>query len=380
MEPSKDRILTTHVGSLQRPENLADIVIRKSAGDVVDEAALQSLLTSAVKEVVAKQISTGLDIINEGEFSKISYSTYVTERLTGFGGKAPDVRVADVEAFPGLARNRGPSGFTRSYCLGKVRRHNAEPATIDVQNLRDALNAAPSQPFGAFITAATPGLVAMFMPNRHYGSHEAYLADLTRALREEYETITAAGFDLQLDCPDLAAGWHVEYYGSTQEEFRKISEAAIEALNEATASIPPERMRMHLCWGNYPGPHHLDLPLEQVLPTALKARPAGISFEGANPRHGHEWEVFRQIRLPDGKFIVPGVIDSLTNFIEHPRLVAQRIERYAQVVGRERVVAGVDCGFATVAKRASNLDPCVTWKKLESLVAGAKIASSILWR
>lgn len=365
MPPGKDRILTTHVGSLQRPQALLDE---------------RSLLSAAVKDVVAKQIAIGIDIVNDGEYSKPSYSTYVTERLSGFGGQAPDVRVADVEAFPALARNRGPSGFTRSYCVSKVERQNAQPALADARNLRDALDAAPSKPHGAFITAATPGLVAMFMPDKHYGRHEAYLADLARALRAEYETIIAAGFDLQLDCPDLAAGRHVEYAGSTDAEFRRTSEAAIEALNEATAAIAPGRMRMHLCWGNYPGPHHLDLPLEHILPVALKARPAGVSFEGANPRHAHEWEVFRQVRLPEDKYIIPGVIDSLTTFIEHPRLVAQRIERYAEVVGRERVVAGVDCGFATVAKRASNLDPAVTWKKLESLVEGARIASSSLWQ
>lgn len=248
-----DRILTTHVGSLQRPASLLALVVKKNAGAAVDEREFARLLASAVGEVVSQQIKAGIDIINDGEFSKISYSTYVTERLSGFGGQAPDVRVTDVEAFPLFAQMRGHSGFVRSYCIAKVERRNAEPARIDAQNLRDAL--AGVKPHGSFLTAASPGLVGMFMPNRHYASHEAYLSDLVRALRPEYETIIEAGFDLQLDCPDLAAGRHVEYAGDTDEEFEKRSEAAVEALNEATAGLPSDRMRMHICWGNYPGLH-----------------------------------------------------------------------------------------------------------------------------
>jgi 5-methyltetrahydropteroyltriglutamate--homocysteine methyltransferase len=372
-----DRILTTHVGSLQRPPELLDLVLRKAAGKAVDRPAFDRLLAASVKEVVAKQASIGIDIVNDGEFSKAAYSTYVTERLSGFGGRAPDVRVMDVEAFPVLAQARGPSGFVRPYCTGPVRLVDPGPAAMDVRNLRDALAGTCRR---AFLTAASPGLVAMFMPNKHYPSHEVYLADLVDALRPEYRAIVDAGFELQLDCPDLAAGRHVEYAGDSDGEFARKSHAAIEALNAATRDIPPERMRLHLCWGNYPGPHHLDLPVEHILPVAYGARPAGLSFEGANPRHEHEWEVFERLRLPEGKYIIPGVIDSLTTFIEHPRLVAQRIERYAGMVGRDRVVAGVDCGFATVAKRSSNMDPAVSWKKLESLVEGARLASDKLWK
>lgn len=372
-----ERILTTHVGSLQRPPELLELVLRKASGEPVDKQAFDRLLTAAVKDVVAKQTSIGIDIVNDGEFSKAAYSTYVTERLSGFGGRAPDVRVTDVEAFPVLAQARGPSGFVRPFCVGPVRLTDPGPAATDVRNLRDALAGMKRR---AFLTAASPGLVAMFMPNKHYPSHDGYLADLVEALRPEYRAIIDAGFDLQLDCPDLAAGRHVEYADDSDEGFTRKSHAAIEALNDATRDIPPERMRLHLCWGNYPGPHHLDLPVERILPIAFGARPAGLSFEGANPRHGHEWEVFERLRLPDSKYIIPGVIDSLTTFIEHPRLVAQRIERYAGVVGRDRVMAGVDCGFATVARRASNMDPAISWKKLESLVEGARLASANLWK
>lgn len=378
MQPCADRILTTHVGSLQRPARLLEMVIRRSAGSEIAEDEFGRLLSAAVKEVVSRQIEAGLDIVNDGEFSKISYATYVTERLSGFGGEAPDVRVTDVEAFPAFAKMRGHSGFVRSYCVAEVLRRNPRPAKVDTTNMREAL--ADAKPYGCFLTAASPGLIAMFMPDLHYKRHEAYLSDLARAMRPEYETIINAGFDLQLDCPDLAAGRHVQYSDDTDEEFGRKSEAAVAAMNEATEGIPSERMRIHVCWGNYPGPHHLDLPLERILPLVFKARPAGISFEGANPRHGHEWEIFRDTRLPDGKFIIPGVIDSTTPFIEHPRLVAQRIERYARLVGRERVVAGVDCGFATVASRSINLDPAISWKKLESLVEGARIASAALWK
>ena len=378
MQLGNERILTTHVGSLQRPAGLLDLVVKKSAGSPVDEQEFARLLASAVGDVVSQQIRAGIDIINDGEFSKISYSTYVTERFSGFGGRAPDVRVMDVAAFPSFAKIREQSAFVRSNCIAKVERRNAGPARIDAQNLGNAL--AGMKPHASFLTAASPGLVAMFLPNRYYATHDAYLSDLVQALRPEYETIMEAGFDLQLDCPDLGVGRHSEYSGDTDREFRIRSEAAIEALDAATKGFPAERMRMHLCWGNYPGPHHLDLPVEHILPLVFKARPAGISFEGANPRHEHEWEVFRDLRLPDGKYIIPGMIDTTTLFIEHPRLVAQRIERYAELVGRERVVAGVDCGFATIANRPGNMDPAISWKKLESLVEGARIASAALWK
>jgi 5-methyltetrahydropteroyltriglutamate--homocysteine methyltransferase len=309
---------------------------------------------------------------------KVSYSTYVSERISGFSGSGPGTVARDLQDFPEFARtsNRG-LGVKRPLCEAPLAAKDARPLRLDLDNFSAAV--AEIRPTGAFLTAASPGVVAYFLRNKYYPSHEAYLAALVPLLRTEFEAIIAAGFDVQLDCPDLAMARHIGYADASDEEFARLSDASVEALAAATAAIPADRMRIHLCWGNYAGPHHHDLGLERVLPRALKTRARAISFEGANPRHEHEYEVFETLKLPDDRVILPGVIDSATNFIEHPRLVAQRIERYAAIVGRERVIASVDCGFGTSAL-TQGVDPEIAWAKLAALAEGARIASDRLWR
>ncbi len=377
MQPNSERILTTHVGSLPRRPDLLELLLKRERNEEVAAAQFDACLADAVKEVVAKQVVTGIDLVSDGEAGKIAYSLYVKDRLTGFGGQAGPRPHLDLKEFPEFAARAKKFPILSPNCIGPIAWKNRAPLEADLRNFRAAVNAA--QPTGSFITSASPGLVAYFMPNRYFPTHEGYLEAIAAVLREEYDAIIAAGFDLQLDCPDLAMSRHIGYSMDPDDVFRRKCEAAVEILNAVTAHIPPERMRMHLCWGNYAGPHHFDLPLERVLPLALKALPSAISFEGANPRHEHEWEVFSSLRLPENKLIIPGVIDSTTNFIEHPRLVAQRIERYAGVVGRERVIAGVDCGFATIATY-EGVDPAIAWAKLGALAEGAALASRNLWR
>jgi len=378
MPASPGRILTTHVGSLPRPPALRALLLEKDAGKTVDQAEFDRLLADAVNETVRRQVAAGIDIVSDGEMGKIAYSTYLADRLSGYGGNGPGTVARDLADFPDFAKNSGRGlGIRRQLCEGPLALKNPEPLKTDLRNFSAAV--AASRPAGAFMTAASPGVTAYFLRNKYYPSHEAYLAALVPFLRDEYEAIVKAGFDVQLDCPDLAMARHLGYSDVSEPEFRRLSEASLEALNEATRTVDPARMRLHLCWGNYAGPHHYDLPLEAVLPLALKSRAGAISFEGANPRHEHEWELFESFRLPEDRVIVPGVIDSATNFIEHPRLVAQRIERYARIVGRERVVASVDCGFGTSAA-SQGVDPGIAWAKLGSLAEGAKIASERLWR
>jgi len=375
---SRDRILTTHVGSLPRPDALRALLAQKDKGEALDEAGFERELAAAVRATVRRQVALGIDLVSDGEMGKVSYSTYVTERIAGFSGSGPGTVARDLQDFPEFAKtsNRG-LGVKRPLCEAPLAAKDGRPLQRDLANFRAAV--AEAHPTGAFLTAASPGVVAYFLRNRYYPSHEAYLAALVPLLRAEYEAIVAAGFDVQLDCPDLAMSRHIGYADASDAEFQRLSEAAVEALGEATRNIPAERMRVHLCWGNYAGPHHHDLPLERVLPLALKTRAKAISFEGANPRHEHEWEVFRQVRLPDDRVILPGVIDSATNFIEHPRLVAQRIARYAREVGKERVIASVDCGFGT-SGLVQGIDPEIAWAKLGALAEGAKIASDRLWQ
>ncbi|HUB97413.1 MAG TPA: cobalamin-independent methionine synthase II family protein [Stellaceae bacterium] len=378
MPTHEGRILTTHVGSLPRPPGLRAMLLDKDAGKPVDQVEFDRLLTDAVKETVQRQVAIGLDFVSDGEMGKIAYSTYLADRLAGYSGSGPGTVARDMLDFPDFMKTASRGlGIKRPLCEGPLGMKNPEPLRADLRNFKSA--AAASSPNGAFMTAASPGVTAYFLRNRYYPSHEAYLAALVPFLREEYEAIIAAGFDLQLDCPDLAMARHLGYSDLNDAGFRRLSETSLEALNEATRNIDPARMRLHLCWGNYAGPHHYDLPLEAVLPLALRSRARAISFEGANPRHEHEWELFETFRLPEDRVVVPGMIDSATNFIEHPRLVAQRIERYARVLGRERVVASVDCGFGTSAG-STGVDAGIAWAKLESLVAGAKIASERLWR
>jgi 5-methyltetrahydropteroyltriglutamate--homocysteine methyltransferase len=372
------RILTTHVGSQPRPPELRALLLKKDAGEAVDAGEFERLLAAAVNETVAHQVRIGIDLVSDGEMGKIAYSTYFAERLSGYSGSGPGTVARDLADFPDFMKTSGRGlGVRRPLCEGPLALKTRAPLETDLRNFTAAV--ASAKPTGAFLTAASPGVTAYFLRNRYYPSHEAYLAALVPFLRDEYEAIVAAGFDVQLDCPDLAMSRHLGYADVSDAEFSRLSEAALEALNDATRNIPPVRMRLHLCWGNYAGPHHYDLPLERVLPLALRSRAQAISFEGANPRHEHEWEVFETLQLPEDRVILPGVIDSATNFIEHPRLVAQRIERYANIVGRERVVASVDCGFGTSAG-SQGVDPAIAWAKLEALAEGARIASARLWR
>jgi 5-methyltetrahydropteroyltriglutamate--homocysteine methyltransferase len=344
-------------------------------GEPINREAFEARVREAVKEVVQQQANCGIDVVNDGERSKISYSTYVKDRLTGFEGRSERKRSVppDIADFPGFAR-RLPTMLSRyamPACNGPVRYRGQADAQRDIANLKAALEGVSVTE--AFMTAASPGVISFFLENQYYPTHEAYLYALADAMKEEYDAIYQAGFLLQLDCPDLALG---RLRGERENAASRALH--IKALNHAVRDIPPDRLRLHLCWGNYEGPHHRDIPLQSVIHDVLEARPAGLSFEGANPRHEHEWKVFEQVKLPEGKVVIPGVLDSTTNFIEHPELVAQRIERYASVVGRENVIAGTDCGFATFAGSLL-VDPGITWAKLASMVEGAQIASARLW-
>jgi 5-methyltetrahydropteroyltriglutamate--homocysteine methyltransferase len=373
---STERILTTHTGSLPRPDDLIRMMFAKEEGVPVDPAALAARIRAAVAEVAAKQVQAGIDVVNDGEMSKPSYATYVKDRLHGFGGASHPLQYQDLVDFPGMAKRVfGDPGRARRKtpaCDGPISVRDPAAARADTENLRSAL-----QPLAAsegFMSAASPGVVSLFFHNDHYPSHEAYLFAIAEAMRHEYEAVARAGFILQIDCPDLAMGRHIQYAKLDLGAFKKAARVHIEALNHALANVPPEQARVHLCWGNYEGPHHYDVPLADILDVVFTARPAGISFEAANPRHAHEWKVFERVKLPDGKVIIPGVIDSTTNFIEHPELVAERLTRYANLVGRENVIAGTDCGFGTWVGQAA-VDPDIVWAKLAAMAAGARLAS-----
>jgi 5-methyltetrahydropteroyltriglutamate--homocysteine methyltransferase len=379
MKRSTDRILTTHTGSLPRPRDLTSMLEALDGGQAPDRAAFEARVRRAVADIVRQQVDVGVDVVNDGEQGKVGYSTYVRHRLTGFGGQSAVPSRADWSDFPeAAARSERRSTISRPACDGPIEWTDRTAVEKDVAALRAAVDAAP--PTEAFMTAASPGVIAHFLPNRHYPSREAYLARLVDVMKEEYDAIHRAGFLLQVDCPDLAMGRHLAFPEVSNAEFVKIAAANVEALNHALRDIPPDRMRLHLCWGNYEGPHHRDIPLREILGVVLKARPQALSFEGANPRHEHEWVVFKEIRLPDDRVIIPGVLDSTTNFIEHPELVAQRLVRYAEIVGRERVMAGTDCGFATFARSVNQVEPEIAWAKFASMVEGARLASRQLWR
>lgn len=377
------RVPTTHAGSLPRPPDLLALREDAEAGQAGARAALESRTREAVAEAVRRQVEIGVDMANDGEMGKASYSAYVADRLSGFGGAARRRRSAqDLRDFPRYGRRLVEIGGTtpavaRLACVGPVAPADRRPLRAELEDFRRAVDAAC--PAAAFLTAASPGTIAIFMENQHYPSHDAYVAALADAMREEYEAIAAAGFVLQIDAPDLAMGRHLMFEDSDEAGFLAAAAMQVEAINHATANIPPERMRLHLCWGNYQGPHHRDIPLARIVDIVFQARPALISVEGANPRHEFEWTVLRDSPLPGDKALIPGVIDSTSNFIEHPETVAQRILRYAGVVGRDRVMAGSDCGFATFAA-LPNVDPDIAWAKLESLVEGAARASDALWR
>jgi 5-methyltetrahydropteroyltriglutamate--homocysteine methyltransferase len=379
MRRSTDRILTTHTGSLPRPADLAATLEALDAGTAVDAAAFETSVRRAVVDVVRMQVEAGVDVVSDGEQGKVGYSTYVRHRLTGFGGQSEAAKRADWADFPeAAARAERRSVVARPACNGPIDWKDRSAVQRDVENLRAAV--AAGRPTEAFMTAASPGVIAHFLRNTYYPSREAYLARLVDVMKEEYDAIHRAGFVLQVDCPDLAMSRHLAFPELSNAEFVKIAEANVEALNHALRDIPPDRLRLHLCWGNYEGPHHRDIPMREILPVVLKARPQALSFEGANPRHEHEWIVFRERRLPDDKVIIPGVLDSTTNFIEHPELVAQRLVRFAEVVGRERVIAGSDCGFATFGRSPHIVEPEITWAKLKSMAEGARLASAQLWK
>jgi len=380
MKRSTERILTTHTGSLPRPPDLAVTLEALDAGTTPAPAVFDARVQRAVTEIVRQQVDAGVDIVNDGEQGKVGYSTYVKHRLTGFGGQSRVPMRADWEDFPEAAERQGmgrQSTIARPACNGSIGWQDREAVQKDIAHLKAALSGV--QPAEAFMTAASPGVIAHFLRNEYYPSREAYLARLADVMKEEYDAIYQAGFVLQIDCPDLAMGRHLAFPDLSTAEFVKIAEANIAALNHALRDIPPDQLRLHLCWGNYEGPHHRDIPLKDILPIVLKARPQAISFEGANPRHEHEWAVFRDVKLAEEKILIPGVLDSTTNFIEHPELVAQRLMRYAEVVGKENVIAGTDCGFGTFARSTYQVEPEIVWAKLRAMAEGARLASAALW-
>jgi len=377
MKRSTQAILTTHTGSLPRPDDLVDLLYAQENDEPVDIAALQVRVRTAVAESVRQQTSVGVDVVDDGEMSKVSYSTYVSARLTGFDSHVQVQRHprADAAAFPRYAecnarQQLGAARIKRFACTGPVTYVGQRQLQTDIGNLKAALADAPATE--AFMTAASPGVIAWFQPNQYYPNDAAYLEALAEAMRFEYETIYRAGFLLQLDCPDIALSQNLDPAEDVGIPLR------IEALNHAVAGIPPERMRLHLCWGNYEGPHHTDVPLKSIIGEVLKARPMALSFEGANPRHEHEFAVFSELALPPDKVLIPGVLDTTTNYIEHPELVAQRLVRYASLVGREQVIAGADCGFGTFAGTPM-VHPDIVFAKLASMVEGARLASLELW-
>jgi 5-methyltetrahydropteroyltriglutamate--homocysteine methyltransferase len=381
VQRSTERFLTTHTGSLPRPADLVRAMFAKEEGVPVDSAALAARIRAAVAEVVESQVAAGIDIVNDGEMSKPSYATYIKDRLDGFAGESRPLVYQDLVDYPEFAKRVfGDPGRSRRKtpgCNGPIGVRDPTAAAADAGNLKAALAKATTRE--AFLTAASPGVISLFFHNGHYPNEESYLYAIAEAMRHEYETVAGAGFVLQIDCPDLAMGRHIQYADLSLAQFRNRARLHIEALNHALASIPADRLRLHLCWGNYEGPHHCDVPLAEIIETAFLAKPSGLSFEAANPRHGHEWTVFEEVKLPDGKVLIPGVIESKTNFIEHPELIAQRIGRYARLVGRENVIAGSDCGYGTWVGQAA-VDPGVVWAKLASLAEGARLATREFWR
>jgi len=378
---SVDRILTTHVGSLPRPNDLVDMLIAKDRNRPFDPAQLERRVAESVIAIVQKQVDCGIDLVSDGEMSKISYTNYVKHRLNGFGDPAPlRWAPADLRDHPDFAaaqrKMNNVNNLDPPACRAPIEAGDTGPLDTDLANFRTAVDAAA--PVGAFLNAASPGVVAHFMPNAYYATRDAYVEALAEALTQEYQAIHQAGFLLQIDCPDLAMIRHMEFADSSLEEFRRTAEVGVEALNHATRNIPAEAMRMHICWGNYPGPHTHDVPLVDMAETIFKARPQAVLFEGANPQHGHQHEDLATISIPDDKILVPGVIDTNTNHVEHPRLIAQRLCAYADIVGRERVQAGTDCGFSTPAS-LPRFWPSIVWAKLRAMAEGAAIATDRLW-
>lgn len=377
-----NRILTTHVGSLPRSRAVTDLVFAQERGETVDQAEFDSVIGEAVHACVARQVASGVDLVSDGEMSKISYATYIKDRITGFDGDSPRTPPADLEDFPAFLQRQASGGGTPTYrrpcCIGPVAPRTLTPLEADLAHLTAATSA--HRPTGAFMNAASPGVIALFQPNRHYATQDAYLEALAEAMRPEYEAIVAAGFVLQLDSPDLGLGRHMMYKDRSEADYLVLIAQHVEVLNHALRNVPAERVRMHVCWGNYEGPHTHDVEMRTILPVLMQARPQGLLFETANPRHQHDWQAFRDLAalVPDDRVLIPGVIDSTTNFVEHPEVVAQRIDQFAQIVGRERVIAGTDCGFSTFAGFGA-VDPDIVYAKLAALAEGAARASERLW-
>ena len=382
MRRSTDRILTTHTGSLPRPEKLIELMFAKEEGKEVDAQVLQSVVSESVREIVERQHKIGLDVVSDGEMSKPSYATYVTERLTGFGGQSNKPKLSDILEHPNVAsayfNDPGVKrlNLNRPTCNGPVATKDTDDAAIDINNFQNALSNVTVE--DAFMTAASPGVVSMFLGNQYYATEEEFLWQVAEAMKPEYQAIVEAGFLLQFDCPDLAMTRHREFANKPLEEFKQYLDLHIEVLNAVLADIPSDRVRVHLCWGNYPGPHHHDVPLQDIIDRILTINADGLLFEAANSRHAHEWKIFENVKIPDGKILIPGVIESMSNRIEHPDLIAQRIVQFANLVGRENVMAGSDCGFGTFVGVAL-VEPEIAWAKLTSLVEGARRASKQLW-
>lgn len=372
------KIQTTHVGSLPRTQEVVDFIFARENNEDYDQSAFDAAMTSAVSETVKKQVEAGIDIVSDGETSKISYATYVKDRYTGFAGDSPRNAPADLKMFPGflkrLADDGGTPQYARPMCVGEVKSKGQDELNKDISNLKAAITEHGAN--RGFMNAASPGVISLFLQNDYYPTRDAYLAALADAMKDEYETIVGAGLDLQLDCPDLALSRHMLFNDLSDEEFIKVAESHVEALNHALQNVPKEKVRVHICWGNYEGPHCCDIPMDKVFSTLMATQSRYVLFETSNPRHAHEWQVFqdRKNEIPDDKILVPGVVDTTTNFVEHPDLVKQRIERFVGIIGADRVIAGSDCGFGTFAGFGA-VDPDIAYAKLAALAEGANLAA-----
>ena len=377
MLTSQHRILTTHVGSLPRSAEVTELIFAHERGEPVGAALFDRVVGEAVDATVRLQVASGVDIVSDGEMSKISYATYIKDRISGFDGDSPRTPPADLEAFPSFLERQAKGGGTPTYrrpkCIGPVEPKTLAPLETDIAHFRAALDR--HRPVGAFMNSASPGVIALFQPNEHYATQDDYLEALAEAMRPEYEAIVEAGLILQLDSPDLGLGRHMMYKDRSDDEYLQLIGRHVEVLNHALRNVSADQVRMHVCWGNYEGPHHCDVEMGVILPTLMQAKPAGLLFETSNPRHQHDWNYFAELAddIPQDKILIPGVIDSTTNFIEHPRVVAERIERFTNIVGADRVIAGTDCGFSTFAGFGA-VDPEIVWAKLAALAEGAALA------
>jgi 5-methyltetrahydropteroyltriglutamate--homocysteine methyltransferase len=374
------RILATHVGSLPRPASVAEFLFAQSRDEPFDADAFDRAVDAGVHDVVRRQVEAGIDIVSDGEMAKVSYATYIARRFSGFAGDSPRIPPADLEEHPEylekIARSGGTPSYRRPKCVGPIRLVDPKPLADDIARLKAAM--AASGAAQGFMNAPSPGIVSIFQPSDHHATHEAYLIDLAEALAYEYEQIVASGLILQVDAPDLALGRHMLFKQLDDEAFLRMCALHVEAINHGLRRVPADRVRMHICWGNYEGPHTRDIPVARILPTVLKAKPRTLLFEATNVRHAHEWTSFRDAQLPDDLVLVPGCLDSTSNYVEHPELVAQTILRFADIVGRDRVIAGTDCGFGTFAGFGAVM-PSIVWTKFAALAEGARIASARLW-